>query len=174
MGVVHKKAKTPFFPIVNRDKAVIGGGMRKNRLLFAGVLVSIAALMSCGGNLRVVELPRNAKVISVENDKLTLTYHFNMEVKQRSVILNTTFFVSTNKVDSIPGIITFPDSRTLRFVSALPLREMLPAGGGKIMVRMVGTSPFKEWVSDMNDNPIDGDRKAGPGGDFRAEYDYKF
>jgi hypothetical protein len=148
--------------------------MRKSILPITGALVLAAAFISCGsGVISVVESPKDQKVISVENGKLVLTYHFTEDVKPGTAILNTTFFVSTDKADTVYGSLALSDSRTLRFVSKLPLKELLPAGGGKISVRMVGSSPFKEWISDMEGNPIDGDRRGDYGGDYRAEYEYK-
>lgn len=148
--------------------------MRNKILPITGAMVSIAILLSCGGGvIAVVESPKDYKVITSENYKLILTYHFTEDVRPGSVILNTTFFVSTDKFDTVAGSLILTDSRTLRFVSKLPLKELLPAGGGMIRVRMVGSSPFKEWVSDMDGNPIDGDNRGDYGGDYRAEYDYK-
>lgn len=146
--------------------------MRNRKLVTVIVcVVAVAVVVSCGSRaLQVIGKAKAEEVVNIENGKLVLTYHFNHDVKPSSVNLNTTFYVSTNAVDSVTGAVTFPDSRTVKFTSLVPAKELFPPGGGKVKVRMVGTSRFKQWVADIYDDPIDGNRDGKPGGDFNAEY----
>ncbi len=135
------------------------------------LLVVFLALISCGSQtLQLVGKGKADEVVKIENGKLVLVYHFNRDVKPSSVIPNTTLYVSTNALDSVTGSVTFPDSRTVKFTSIAPARDLFPPGGGKVTVKMVGTSRFKQWISDLYGDPIDGNRDGKPGGDFKAEY----
>jgi hypothetical protein len=149
--------------------------MRTSRLfLITGVLLVFLFGLACGGKgFSVVESPKDSKVVSVENQKLVLTYHFTDAIKQSSVILNSTLFVKTNGLDSIPGCICFPDNQTLKFTSAQPVNSIFPSGEGEVIVRMVGSSPFKLWITDLNENPIDGNHDGDYGGDYKAAYAFK-
>ncbi|NLI99437.1 hypothetical protein GX441_12395 [bacterium] len=149
--------------------------MRTSRLfLITGVSVVFLFGLACGGKgFSVVESPKDSKVVSVENQKLVLTYHFTDPIKESSVILNSTLFVKTNISDSIQGSISFPDRQTLKFTSAQPVDSIFPNGEGEVIVRMVGSSPFKLWITDINDNPIDGNRDGDYGGDYRAAYAFR-
>ena len=135
------------------------------------VLGVVSVWVSCSTEtFHPIDPCRTEKAVTVENGKLVLTYRFTQDIRQNSVILGNTMFVSTDRLDSVSGRITFPDARTLKFTSEAPVSELVSAKGGKVYVKIVGTSPFKQWVSDINGNPLDGNCDGASGGDFQVEY----
>ncbi len=148
--------------------------MRRWKLVPLMLLVGVIALgVSCGSSTcTLVDAGKAEEVVSIENGKLVLTYHFSKPINPSSVILNTTFFVRTDMIDAVAGKVDFPDEKTLRFVSDAPVEELMSPEGGKIAVELLGTSPFKYWVADANDIPIDGDCDGTAGGNFLQEYSY--
>ncbi len=137
-------------------------------LILSGSILTI--ITGCGTSpLQVIE---SKKTLSVEDGKLVIIYTFNQPVNRRTVIPNSTFIVSTDSLKEVPGTIEFIDDRTVKFTSSIPAEEALSTNGGKINVRLVGRSPFKEWIADMKGNPLDGDNDGSSGGDYYAHYSF--